>query len=254
MGHDVRAIGNHKLDISNLKALAKDLSKRLSAHVEYGYNQYFWLDIDGNEIEPSYDNIIFGRIEHPASNQTIWLSDELYQMHEIIAKHGERFMELPCFKDGSFLKLEFDRALKGVDYEIRDIENEIDYGTIFNDTFHGFNSHYCERWWGFCRTFMEPDSYLQGNMDAVIKYRKQIMELQKIMGGTEVVYLDDQGETQYLNEGDYNWQDILNELNTIFKETTINVSEFMKHKNRLPKDVYPLAFYDDFKDLINIEE
>lgn len=253
MGHDVSTIGNHKLDISSIEALAKDISKRLKVNVAYGYYQYFWLDIDGNEIEPSYDNIILGRVVYPGSNQTIWISDELYQIRAIIEKHGDSYIELPCFNDKSSLKLEFERAHKGVDYEIRDIENEIEYGSIFNDTFHGFNSHYCERWWGFCRTFMEADSYLQGNLNEVNKYRKQIMELQIILGGTEVVHLDDQGETQYLTDEDYDWPYILNELNTKFKETTLHVSDFMKHKRFLPKDIFPLAFYDDFNDLTNLE-
>ncbi len=33
MGHDVSTIGNHKLDIRNVKSLALDLSKRFNGHL-----------------------------------------------------------------------------------------------------------------------------------------------------------------------------------------------------------------------------
>lgn len=251
MGHDVSTIGNHKLNISNIEALAKDLSKRFRANVDYGYYHQFWIDIDGNEFEPSYENVIFGKISYPNSTQTIWLSDEYYQIHQIISKHGDDYLKLPCVIESDSLKLEFESAIKGVSFELRDNENDIDYGTIYNDTFQNFWHSFDSRWWSFCRAFMEDSDIWSVGFDAVNHYRRQIMDLFTTIGGDKVVHLDDQGETQYLTYGDYNWQEILNELNADFKETTLDISEFMKHKNLLPKDMYPLAFYDDFNDLIS---
>ena len=48
MGHDVSTIGNHKLNISNIEALAKDLSKRFKSNVDYGYYHQYQTSIDGN--------------------------------------------------------------------------------------------------------------------------------------------------------------------------------------------------------------
>ncbi len=249
MGHDVSTIGNHNLDIRNVKSLALDLSKRFKVNVEYGYYHQFWIDIDGNEFEPSYKNVILGNIPNPNSKRTIWLSDEYYQAHEILKKHGDNYIKLPCFSKDSSIASEFEFAKKGVSYEFRDIQNEIDYGTIDNDTFHNWHSNYNSRWWSFCRNFMEPDGYMEGNLDYLNQYRKEVFELHTIIGGTAVVHLDDQGETQHLTYGEQTWQEIMNELNSDFKDTTINISEFMKNKILLPKDKYPLAFYDDFMDL-----
>lgn len=250
MGHDVSTIGNHKLDISSIESLAKDLSKRLKANIDYGYYHQFWIDIDGNEFEPSYENIILGRIQHPDAKQTIWLSDELYQVHQIINKHGDDYIKLPCFSNSNSLESEFKYALNGVSYELRDIPNEIDYGTIDNDTFHNHHSSYCSRWWYFCRNFMEPDGHMEGNLDYLNEYRKEILELHTLIGGTAVVHLDDQGKTERLTYGEQTWQEILNELNADFKDSTVHISDFMKHQKLLPKNKYPLAFYDDFADLI----
>lgn len=62
MGQDVFAQGNHKLDISSIEALANDVSKRFRANVGYGYYDQYWWDINGIEIEPSYEHIEFGYI------------------------------------------------------------------------------------------------------------------------------------------------------------------------------------------------
>lgn len=250
MGHDVDTIGNHKLDVSSMEALALDISRRFKANVEYGYYDQHWVDLEGNEVEPSYENIIFEKILYPGSEETLWLSDELYRIHQLLNKYGDTYINLPIFNnDTAGLEEEFESAMKGVSYELRSIDNEIDYGTIYNDTFHNHHSLYCYRWFNFCRNFMDPDGYRVGNLDDLNEYRKEIFKLHKLIGGSAVVHLDDQGQTQYLTYGEHTWQEILNELNTSFKCTTINISEFMKHKMFLPQDKFPLAFYDDFGDL-----
>ncbi len=67
MGHDISTIGNHKLNISSIEALALDISKRFKSNVEYGYYDQHWVDLKGNEVEPSYENIVFEKILYPGS-------------------------------------------------------------------------------------------------------------------------------------------------------------------------------------------
>lgn len=252
MGHNVSMLGNHNLDITSIEALAKDLSKRFKAKVNYGYYSQYWFDIDGNELEPSYENVIFGYVKHFNSNKTLWLSDGFYQIRQVINKHGQNIYKLPCFAENSNLKLEIEAILNGVNYEIRDIENDKDYGILYNTTFQNFSNYFYGKWWNFCRAFMKTDDSLSSdivNVDVVTEYRKDIKDFFTTIGSTEVVYLDDQGDTEYLTNDYHNWDKIMKELNSNFKETTLNISEFMKHKKLLPKDKYPLAFYDDFADL-----
>jgi hypothetical protein len=247
MGHDVSTIGIHKLNVTSIEALASDLSKRFKANVEYGYNDQFSFDNDGIEIESSYDNIVIGMIKHPEANQTLWLCDENYQIQQIIDKCGNNDAELSRYIRNDYLKAEFDDAKRGVCFDFRDIKNDISIGTIFYDTFYNFLHFYYPRWWSFCGTFKNTDNIWPNNFEVVSQYRKEVMDLFFKIGGDKVVHLDDQGETQYLTYGYHNWQDILSELSTSFKDTTLNISEFMKHKK--PLDDYLLAFYDDFSDL-----
>jgi hypothetical protein len=50
MGHDVSTTGNHKLDVSNIESLAKNLSKRFKAIIEYGYYHQYWFDVDEKKV------------------------------------------------------------------------------------------------------------------------------------------------------------------------------------------------------------
>ena len=123
------------------------------------------------------------------------------------------------------------------------------YGSIFNDTFQNFWHSFGPRWGAFCSAFIESYTVGEVGFDSVNEYRKRIMDFYFKIGGTEVVHLDDQGESEYMTYGYWNWDEIVHELNTKFKDTTLNISEFMKHKTLLQYEDCPLAFYDDFADL-----
>jgi len=248
MGHDVHTIGRHNLDTSSIDALAKDISLRLKVNVEFGVFDKFSFDWDGFFREPSYEYWAFGKINHPKAEKTLWLTDEFYAYHIVWGRYNENAWQLPYFTQYESHKYELEEAVNNVCFELRDNAEDEDYGTFFNDTFHNWYNYFYNRWWSFCRAFVENENQ-EICFSNVINHRKKTMDFFNLIGGSETFYFDDQGASQYLTETYYDWNSILNEVDKNFKDSTLNISEFMKHKNLLSKDNYPLAFYDDFADL-----
>lgn len=259
MGHDVNNIGRHNLNTSSLEALAKDLSIRFKSNIEYGIYDTFWFDWDGFPREPSYNYWIFGKIEHPNAEKTLWLTDEFYPYHIIYGRYGNNTFKLPYFTESDYHN-ELIEAIDNVCFELRDNADDDEYGTIFNDVFYDFHNYFNNRWWGFCRSFTNDNNFMNiRSWDDIYytemyNYRKIVMQFYRQIGGNEVFYFDDQGKTQYLANGFHDWKTILKEVAENFKETTLNISEFMKNKILLPKDTFYLAFYDDFLDLFPVND
>lgn len=255
MGHDVSTIGNHKLDTSSIENLAKDLSVRFEANVEYGIYDDVWFDWDGFEREASHEFTFFGTIIYPGATKTLKLFDKFFQHHIVINRYGKLASRLPYFSKYKHNLVELEDAIDSVCFEIYDYDNGIDYGTIYNNIFWDFLNHFDARWWSFCRAFTVLNGVYEHKIwneiyeSTMFQYRKDIRALFMKIGGTEVVYVDDQGKSQYISETYMDWEMIVKELDDNFKDTCLNVSEFMKKKRLLPENEYPLAFYDDFADL-----
>jgi len=248
MGHAVHNIGQHNLDISSFEALAKDLSQRFQANVEYGAFDDFYFDWDGFFREPSYEFWQFGKVYYPGSQLNLMLIDQYYLYHFVYLRYGEDTYQLPCFVEDDLSMRELLKALNNVCYEFRDFENDIQYGIIFNDTFHDWYDSFSMKWYSFCRAFTEEDND-EYFLSEVMVYRRQVKAFFEKVGGTEAYYFDDQGESHYLTHDYYEWAGIKDEVKRNFKETTLNISEFLKDKRPFPKGEYPLAFFDDFGDL-----
>ncbi len=249
MGSDVHSIGRHNLDTSSLEALAKDISNRFRANVVYGVDDIFEFDWDGFPRASCFQYWVFGRVEYPNAEKTLLLTDQYYSYHIVQSRYGDEGYKLPYFVQDDYNKSEFDEALNNVCFELKEeYPEKDDYGTIYNDTFHNWYNYFNSRWYSFCEAFTKEDKnqYLPSY---VTEYRREVMSFFKKIGGAETFYFNDQGATQYMVETFYDWQTILKEIETNFKETTLYISDFMKYKKLLPKHEYPLAFYDDFADL-----
>lgn len=248
MGRDVHCISKHSLNISSAEVLAQDISQRFKANVIYGYCNFEDIDFDGNYLTDYIDYVTFGEVKHPNPKTTLRINDEFFVFHKIYEKHGENAYKLKYFEDERDRE-KLGKSINSVSYEIESMENH-GYGRIFNDAFHNMFNHFDGRWWTFCTAFTEQGKEYD-LLKYVNEYRKKVFDFIRIIGGDAVVYFDDQGDTQYMTEGYFGWDEMLNELETKFKNTTLNVSEFMVNKPFLPKEKYPLAFYDDFKDFKN---
>ncbi|MFP4023994.1 MAG: hypothetical protein ACLFVR_05660 [Thiohalospira sp.] len=248
MGHDIVGIGKHNLNTNSLEALALDLSKRFKVNVEYGYQDKDKFNFKTGEDISTYQIIKLGRINYPKAKTTVFLWDEYYQLHQYYHQYDEDVYKLPGIKNNNFLKEMIERSIGKIYYEFFRPVDEYYYCTIYNNTQECLTLYF-GRWWELCWQFTVENN--DKEFKRLNEYRKSLFEFQEIVGGNEVVYLDDQGPTQYLTYGDYLWENILNELKTRFNKTTLNVSDFISKEEFTPLKEYPLAFYDDFKDLIN---
>lgn len=248
MGHDVHIIGNHNLDLSSMEALAKDISKRFKANVEYGYFSFCDFDIDGNSCSNSTENMHLGFIEHPIAATTLCLNDEYYMYHAVLDKYGKDAYNLPYFtQDDGYFRRELDEALGNIRYELWDNAIDDNYAVIYNDTIHDSYNYFSPRWWSFCDTLCKADKDFIDYL--ITPFRKEVLQFFEKVGGTEVFYFDDQGESQYLSENYYDWNTILMEVEMKFKETTLHIHKLMKDNQPNPWLIKPLAFYDNFSDL-----
>jgi hypothetical protein len=248
MGHDVSPVGNHQLDMSSTEVLARDISERFRANVKYGYQDIICCDSEGNNIESTFEVIIQGTIVHPKAGETITLLDENYQLQQMIAKHGDNIYNLPVFAGSEARREEVEEAKRGMCYWLFDRQNDVDYGTIFEDTFRDSFNSFDMRWGTFCMAFTD-NSYFKQFLDDLTEFRKNVLALYRKVGGSSVSYLDDQGETQYLVHGLYNWETTKRELETHFKEATLYIPEFMNERKPISEEKLPEAFFDDFSDL-----
>jgi hypothetical protein len=246
MGHDVHIIGRHQLDTSSIGSLARDLSSRFHTGVTFGYYDIFDFGLEGDDRTPPFQYVALGKIEHPNADRSLWLTDEFYLLHMLIEKYGNQVYDLSWLKQHGYVKSEIDEAINSVCFELRDNTNDVDYGTIYNDTFHDFYNYYHNRWWSFCKAFTENNDGVF--LEYVNSFRKKVKAFFEKIGGSEVVYLDDQGPTQHWVHSNNNWHTIQSGLKKEFKASTLHIPNFMKQKKRLPSGQYPLAFYDDFSD------
>ena len=237
------------MDASSLEVLAKDVAKSFKANVKYGVDDIFDFDWDGFPRAAYFQYWVLGRVEYPDAEKTLLLTDQYYLYHIVQSRYGDDAYKLPYFAENDSNKAEFDEALNNVCFELEEEYPEKDnYGTIYNDTFHNWYNYFNSRWYSFCKAFIKEDDneYI---LSYVSEYRCEVMSFFEKIGGTETFYFNDQGSTQYMVETYYNWQTILKEIETNFKDTTLYISDFMKYKKLLPRNEYPLAFYDDFADL-----
>lgn len=249
MGRDVQSIGRHSLDVSSIESLAKDLAIGFKANVEFGVLDTFDFDWDGFHREPSFEYLVFGKVEYLNSEKTLLLTDEYYLYNIVYGKYGEDAYKLPYFSEEDSRKLDLEVTINNVRFELRDKTDGDTYGIIINDAFYNYYNYFNSRWWSFCRAFTEEDA--NGLILSLVnEYRHEVMDFFEKIGGKETFYFDDQGKTQYLTENYYSWQVILGEVEKYFKDTTLYIPGFMVQKNVLPIGNYPLAFYDDFADLI----
>jgi hypothetical protein len=249
MGHDINVFGNHKLDISSLEAFAQDIAKRTGYSVNYGYYDFLGLSEKGQTIKPTMDRRPLGEINIYGSEKTIYIDDNNFQYRLLENKYKNDVLNLPLAINDKHFREEYEIAIKSKSYElhIHDTTENRYYANVFNDNLIFHDWDFPTRWSGFCTAFTKDDWGV--TFDDVQKFRKTVRNFYLKFGGTEVAYLNDQGEMAKFIQGENDWFTILNKLYTTYKAETLNVSRFMTNIQLRPEDQFPLAFYDDFADL-----
>ena len=276
MSKTTSVFANHNLNTTTLVALAEDLSSRLGAHVEYGYQNSFDYEKNINDVAYDRDNVILGTINFPDATKTYTLLDTKYQYKEFIEKYGIQELENQYFKEISFYKDEILEAQKAVAYDL-EVDYEIEI-TIFRDTMdvwlvESMGWHYFQRLFLYYQDSVRISSLecwriknrdwiykLGGDSmivccyedrsaivfdEAIFKTYLQIKELITATFMGELVNVPNYlKKNLFLKKPQYIQKPI--DRNHFRKLDYINNNELYKHL----KDVnYPSFFYDDFHDL-----
>lgn len=187
MGHDVVAIGQHRLNTKSIDALAEDLSERCGVTVTYGY-MGDWED-DKIDRQTSFEFVELGRIAN--DNATLYILYDNYYLERVNAPDnvGERKM-----------------------YSFCDAKTGEDYTVIYADYF-GSSCSFGSRWWRFVEHFkgeFHDDPTWKSYIDT---YRRCVLGQVKQYGGSMALYGDDQ-------ENSFVYDD---EVNTSFEQMRLLV-------------------------------
>ena len=251
MGRDIMNIGRHNLDISSREALAKDIAQRFKVNVRIVYEDHNSKLLE--DIEDTFDTIIIDEIKTKGATKTFILNDEHYQLKEYYKLHGDAIFKIIEKQHNYYGLDELKEIVNGIFYylilqeESDDGKIEKEYINIYQDLLH-LSTCYYSRWWAFCMVLNNENTF-DKDFKILNDYRRTLKKQLHIMGGHEMLYIDDQGELSNMVYGEFSWKDIMNELDKNYIGKVLSVSDFMRNPVPSNSSQYPYAFYDDFNDL-----
>ena len=260
MGHDISPIGNHKLNIKDIKVLAEDIASRIDINIEYGFygnKEHFKLLGENRDDE----HIVLGKIIKDEKFKTFRLIDERYHLKQLYEKFGDNLFFNPEYWIYYESKIpeqerieEEKKELEFPEFELTLISNkETENLTIYKELYSN-NIPYYSRWWSFCRLFKESNFDNFEFLEGLLKFRKNLMKYTLAFGGDKIYYLDDQSNVlEGVGQGserELGW----NEFEKFVADKTIplmlNIPQFLTDRNYrnefIERNEYPLAFVDDF--------
>ena len=170
-------------------------------------------------------------VQYPNAEITLTLTDELYFYKIVLARYGNDAFKLPFCADNEWETEKLMMAQNNeVEFELRDNNNNKWYGTMYKDVISDFYNIYCPRWSSCCRPFTKERDDFYRTVFYNKYFRQEVFDFFQKTGGSEAYYVDDQGESCGIMDKT-KWDDIVNEINTNFKATTLKLSEYMmNHK------------------------
>lgn len=263
MGHDITAIGNHKLNTSHVLTLAEDLLSRLDINITCGYvgdKEYFKL------LGQDHDNefVVLENFVKDKNFETFYLFDEHYQLKELHHKFGDDLFSMREFwyyyGDQWPQKNTIESIQKELIHPNYELKKQTDIGypymAIFKEHYNNSIPYYA-RWWDLCRFFTEKNYEDEGHLENFLNYRKDLQYYTHQFGGDTHYYLDDQSNVlEGVGQGE-EWEMSWDDFKTFVHEKTahlmLNIPLFLndeKYKTSFHElNKFPLSFFDDFSDL-----
>lgn len=132
MSKSTSILANHRLDTSSLENLAKEVSLKLKATIEYGYEQFFDYEKEKTAAEIDFNYVICGTIAFEGADTTYTLIDKLQQFRLFVEKYGLEELDNPYFLENEYRKKEIIDSQDAIEYELEE-NNEVQI-TIYRDT------------------------------------------------------------------------------------------------------------------------
>lgn len=260
MGAELNHLSKHNLDLTNLVALAKDISNRFKVNIRYGFEESPFVSSAPlyPEAEKRFDfyenfpNIIIGTINHPNPRGTGSLVEDDYLEKEICRKYGNTIPE----------SFQYDEKQAGP-WNTRFYDNEsIYYLSGDGETLPSANiekggisfefGHF-SGWHHFNAIVF--NQYNKNNLSLLNNYRKDIRRFTKLCGGTKAYHLmgsrgfemmDTWAETEkhIIEHAGKELMDIVEVIERYhMNEEKLAISDCEEDK------CFARAFIDDFRDL-----
>lgn len=241
-------LSNHSLNTQSLAVLAKQLSEKLNATIEYGYFES--LEVPALRWLGDYSFVKQGAVVCPTSSQMYRLSDYYYLHRELVQNHSHHIKD--WFKGDEYLIKEIEKSCDFIAFEVCEKDP---FNVLFSVhqhvleidclTFHD--------WKSFTRFF----SYeaIEESIQNIQKWRKEHQEYITNLGGSEMIVYEDLAEDFYeiTRLKTTTFEQLKEEANKQHPDNYCNIADFIIHKKYmgLPKyDDSPLTM-EDFKHLQN---
>jgi len=273
MGWDIKTVGKHNLDISSVKAVAKQLSKAWNVNIEYGYSRKYEFNPQTFTVsEGDMEFITLGKVKCKKSDAFYILFDENYLImsilkqinHDISNVKWENDVEEFFIEEMSFWSL-YELNLIGM-HEYAEKHPDINFvahSYIFKEAI--LISLYNEpcRWTGFIGNF-EKDRF-DWHFESLNEYRWYLQHFFSAVGVSSIIYFPDQGPAQLILEELHRaWAEIEEYImNGRYYDDSCNVEErkrrdlrriidipsFIKSKKPEYSEYRSNLFTDDFSDI-----
>jgi hypothetical protein len=259
MSKSTNVLANHSLNTSSVADLALDLSNRLKINIEYGYGDNCTINPDKTQRNPSYNYVVLGSILNYKSDKTYMLTEENYELKKIalqILKNDE--LEIKDTDDE--VTIEMKTSLKEVEYDLEYNASHYQksYFTIHKESLQVWyeDSLY---WWSFCENVTINTD--EENAIFINKWRKRNRDWIQKLGGTSMFVCCYEADSySVLDNGLYDsWINTKKFAVATFKEKILHIAKHFQSAFYLSKQSgfyyetkyeLPLAFFDDFKDLL----
>ena len=206
MGWDITTIGKHRLDVRNVKTLARQLSEKLDINIKYGYFTEYCLLEDKQTVRWSdeIEWISLGEIIHSPEKPTYRLTDVRYSEREIFAKCSAMGIR-PVMEDKNdrFRIEESDVLFQLEAWEEEEYSKmELYYLDIYKEVFHASFYNDPGRWFSFYRFFKDVET-LHEEYDALCAFRRPRRWLAEKVGCEYIYMFSDQGTSDIIGLGQF---------------------------------------------------
>jgi|GEM_PF-1889656 len=250
MRYDFSVIAPHRLDVSSVTVLGKDIAQRLNVNINCYANDEYNINAEMKGNYPWYEKINLGSIILDTSLPNWFLREEFYNIKKYFRKYGDDLFDHPYFQLHPMMVNSFAEVKDVIWYQLYSgMKSDYRQGQIFSNLwecdFYNFFG-----WNNFYKAF-EKGCNIE-NLNNLIAFRKKLYSTVGVFGGDKVVYFNDERDSEcfiYSAMGAQNWEDFINDVKDCFGNKMYNIAELIQKNIFFENNGAPLAFFDDFSDL-----
>ena len=194
MRYDFSVIAPHRLDVSSVTVLGKDIAQRLNVNINCYANDEYNINAEMKGNYPWYEKINLGSIILDTSLPNWFLREEFYNIKKYFRKYGDDLFDHPYFQLHPMMVNSFAEVKDVIWYQLYSgMKSDYRQGQIFSNLwecdFYNFFG-----WNNFYKAF-EKGCNIE-NLNNLIAFRKKLYSTVGVFGGDKVVYFNDERDSE----------------------------------------------------------